>query len=118
MYACLHKNDSSNNQEIPAWSAFQELSAKLLLNQVNVGYLSPIADSPTKMKVIYTAIYRFLDIMNELDIKFIFSEVDKTIYTKVLDAMFKMEAEGFEIFKIFIRRIGDFHIGICMVRTI
>ena len=56
--------------------------------------------------------------MNELDIKFIFSEVDKTIYTKVLDAMFKMEAEGFEIFKIFIRRIGDLHIGICMLRTI
>ena len=75
MYARLHKNDSSNNQEIPAWSAFQKLSAKLLLNQVNVGYLSPIADSPTKMKVIYTAIYRSLDIMNELDIKFIFSEV-------------------------------------------
>ena len=118
MYARLHKNDSSNNQEIPAWSAFQELSAQVLSNQVNVGYLPAIADSPTKMRVIYAAIYRFLDIMNELDIKFIFSEVDKTIYTKVLDAMFKMEAEGFEIFKIFIRRIGDFHIGICMLRTI
>ena len=118
MYARLHKNDSSNNQEIPAWSAFQELSAQVLSSQVNVGYLPPIADSPTKMRVIYAAIYRSLDIMNKLDIKFIFSEVDKTIYTKVLDAMFKMEAEGFEIFKIFIRRIGDFHIGICMLRTI
>ena len=70
------------------------------------------------MKVIYAAIYRSLDIMKELDKNFIFLEVDQAIYTKVLDAMFKMEAEGFEIFKMVIPRMGGFHIGICMLRTI
>ena len=79
MYPRLHKNDSSNNQKIPAWSAFQELSTQVLPNQVNVGYLSPITDSPTEMKVIYAAIYRSLHIMNGLDIKFIFLEVDQAI---------------------------------------
>ena len=79
MYPRLHKNDSSNNQKIPAWSAFQELSTQVLPNQVNVGYLSPITDSPTETKVIYAAIYRSLDIMNGLDIKFIFLEVDQAI---------------------------------------
>ena len=59
MYPRLHKNDSSNNQKIPAWSAFQEFSTQVLPNQVNVGYLSPITDSPTEMKVIYAAIYVF-----------------------------------------------------------
>ena len=79
MYPRLHKNDSSNNQKIPAWSAFQELSTQVLPNQVNVGYLSPITDSPTEMKVIYAAIYRSLHIMNGLDRKFIFLEVDQAI---------------------------------------
>ena len=32
--------------------------------------------------------------------------------------MFKMEAGGFEIFKKVIQRMGSFHIGICMLRTI
>ena len=118
MYARLHKNDSSNNQKIPAWSAFQELSTQVLPNQINVGYLPPITDSTTEMKIIYAAIYRSLDIMNELDIKFIFLEVDQATYTKVLNAMFKMEAKGFEIFKKVIPRMGGFHIGICMLRTI
>ena len=65
MYTRLHKNNSSNNQKIPAWSAFQEFSTQVLPNQVNVGYLPPIADSPTEMRVICDAIYRSLDIMNE-----------------------------------------------------
>ena len=72
MYACLHKN---------------ELSTQVLLSQVNVGYLPPITDSPTEVEVIYTAIYRSLD-MNELDKKFIFLEVAQATYMKVLDAMF------------------------------
>lgn len=47
------------------------------------------------MKVLYTANYRSFDIMNE----FIFLEVDQVIYAEVLDAMFKMGAEGFEVVK-------------------
>ena len=58
-----------------------------------------ITDSPAELKVIYAKIYRSLDIMNELYVKFIILEVDHAIYTKVIDAMFKMAAEGFEIFK-------------------
>ena len=118
MYTRLHKNDSSNNQKISAWSAFQELSTQVLPNEVNVRYLPPIAESPTKMKVIYDAIYRSLDIMDESDIKFIFLEVDEAVHEKVLDAMFNMEAEGFEIFKKVMPRISWFHIGICMLMTI
>ena len=92
--------------------------SKSFPNQVNVGYLPPITDSPTKMKVTYVAIYRSLDIMNELDIKFIFLEVDQATYTKVLDAMFKVDAERFEILKKVIPRMGGFRIDICVLRTI
>ena len=104
--ARLHKNYSSNDQITSPWSAFQEFTTQVLPNQVNVGYLSPITDWPIEMKVIYATNYRSLDIMSKLDIKFIFLEVDQPIYTKVLDAMFKMEAEGSEIFKKVIPRMG------------
>ena len=70
------------------------------------------------MKLTYVAIYRSLDIMNELDIKFIFLEVDQATYTKVLDAMFKVDAEGFEILKKVIPRMGGFLIDICVLTTI
>ena len=65
-----------------------------------------ITDSPAELKVIYAKMNRSLDIMNELYIKFIILEVDQAIYTKVIDAMFKMAAEGFEIFKKVIASMG------------
>ena len=48
----------------------------------------------------------------------LFLEVEQVIYTKALDAMFQMEAKGFEIFEKVIPRMGGFHIGICMLRPI
>ena len=50
--------------------------------------------------------------MNELDIKLIFLKVNQAVYTKVLNALFKMEPEEFEIFKKVIPGMGGFHIGI------
>ena len=41
--------------------------------------LPSTTDSATKMKVIYVAVYRHLDIMNELNKKIIFLEVDQAI---------------------------------------
>ena len=35
VYARLENNDSSHNQKVPAWSAFQELSSHVPLEQVN-----------------------------------------------------------------------------------
>ena len=103
---------------IPAWSAFQELSCNSDLDQVNVGYLPPIPNTPTDMKTIYAAIRRTQDIMEELETNLIFIEVDQAIYTKVLDAMFRLKDEGENLFDNIIPRLGGFHILICMLRTI
>ena len=85
---------------------------------MRVGYLPPIRAPPTEMRVIYDAINRSLDIMDELGNKFIFMEVDQAIYHKVLDAMFRMEKEGTAIFDKVTPRMGGFHIVLCMIRTI
>ena len=101
---------------VPAWSGFQELTSPFDTDKINVGYLPPIPDTPTEMRVIYAAIKRTQNIMIELETDFIFIEADQAIYTKVLDAMFKMEDEEF-LNKV-IPRMGGFHITICMLRTI
>ena len=70
------------------------------------------------MKVIYAEIERTEKIRVELGTEFIFIEADQAIYTKVLDAMFKMRNDGKDMFERIIPRIGGFHITICMLRTI
>ena len=70
------------------------------------------------MKVIFSVINRSLDVMTELNLKNIILEVDQAIYTKILDAMFRMELDGSMIFDKIIPRMGEFHIVICMLKTI
>ena len=78
---------------MPGWSGFQEFFGEPSFS-VRVGYLPPIRVPPTEMRVIlYAAINRSLDIMDELGNKVIFMEFDQAIYHKVLDAMFRMEKE-------------------------
>ena len=97
---------------------FQELSSEKDLDLLTVGYLPPIPDTPTDMRVIYAAIRRTQDMMKKLETDFIFIEVDQAIYTKVIDDIFKMESEGKKIFKVVIPRMEGFHIVLCMLRTI
>ena len=117
VFSRLNNCEIPADQDIPGWGGFQELCGETSL-PVNVGYLPPIRASPTEMRVIYAAINRSLDIMEELGNKYIFMEVDQAIYTKVLDAMFKMEKDGTPIFDKVIPRMGGFHIVLCMIRTI
>ena len=108
---------SPADQNIPGLSGFHELCGQKSF-PVRVGYLPAIRAPPTEMRVIYAGLNRSMDIMDELDLKYIYMEIDQAIYHKVLDAMFKMENEGVPIFQKVIPRMGGFHIGLCMIRTI
>ena len=109
--------ENPESQDIPDWSGFQELCGETSF-PVRVGYLPPIRAPPTEMHVIYAAINHSLDIMDELGNKFILMEVDQAIYHKVLDAIFRMAKEGTAIFDKVISRMSEFHITLCMIRTI
>ena len=108
----------NGGHKVPSWSGFQELTTERDLQQAIVGYLPPIPESPTNMNVIYAEIERTEMMRRELQLDFIFLEVDQAIYTKVLDAMFKMKNQGNDRFPVIIPRMGGFHITICMLRTI
>ena len=105
------------SQIVPSWNGFQ----KLIYPNKNTRFsrvLTPITAPPTEMKVIFCVIMRSLDVMTELNLKNIILEVDQAIYTKILDAMFRMELDGSTIFDKIIPRMGGFHIVICMLKTI
>ena len=86
--------------------------------EANVGYLPPITAPPTDMSVIFAFMHRAQHILEELEIDQMFIEVDQAIYTKVFDAMFKLQFEGTNIFSQMVPRMGGFHIILHMLRTI
>ena len=96
------------SQIVPTWTGFQ----KLKNTKVLVGYLTPITAPPTEVKVIFSVINQSLDVMTELNLKNIILEFDQAIYTKILDAIFRM------IFDKILLRMGGFHIVISMLKTL
>ena len=109
---------SKSDLKVPSWSGFQEVTTDKKVERAVDGYLLSIAESPTEMKVIYAEMERTEKILVELGTEFIFIEADQAIYTKVLDAMFKMRNDGKDMFERIIPRMGGFHITICMSCTI
>ena len=89
-----------DKQNIPAWSAFQQLTSagNISSGLINVGYLPPITDTPTKWSVCFQIIKRTVETMNERELEFILLECDQAIYTKVLQIMFKLERENKDLY--------------------
>ena len=83
-----------------------------------MGYLPPIRDSPTKYEVIHAIYQRTIDLMKELELGYIFLEVDQAIYTKVVRVKFQLLKENNDICEKVIIRMEGFHIMICIMRTI
>ena len=108
----VHSQNMKENQSVPSWSGFKELVL------VNVRYLPPIPFPPTDLKVIAAVIRRTENIMKELKTNFIFIEVDQAIYMKILDVMFSFKDIGKDLFPTIFSRMGGFHIGMYMLRTI
>ena len=70
------------------------------------------------MHVIYAAINWLFELMEEIELIYIFKEFDYAIYHhKVFDAMFKMEKDGILIFKKITLWMGGFQIVLCMIWT-
>ena len=65
---------TKSDLKVPSWSGFQEITTDKNVERVVVGYLLPIAESPTEMKVIYAEIDRTEKIRVELDTEVMFIE--------------------------------------------
>lgn len=70
------------------------------------GILPPIPHSPTDTQVKCAENEITKNVMEELENEFIFIETDQTIFTKLLNTMFKFENDGELIFEKIIPRMG------------
>ena len=113
-----HNNNINSDQTIPAWSAFRQLTTEHHPPGVNVGYLPAITAPPTQMNVILSILDRTMKCKTELELDFIFMEVDQAIYNKVLQVMFQFKQEGSTRFDNLIVRMGGFHIVMCLMKSI
>ena len=102
--------DAQHAQNVPALSAFWQLTTKEYPPGVNVGYMPAITAPPTSMNVILAILNRTVECMNELELKFIFLEV--------LQVLFKYHQEQSIYFDNIIVRMGGFHIMMCLMKTI
>ena len=115
----LSRLNNEDETRIPSWSGFQYLtSTPPALCKINVGYLQAITDSPTKYKVVYQLLLRSLNLVNELDIDFIFLKIGEAVYTKVIDLKFQLYKNNQEEFKCVIERMGGFHMIMCIMKCI
>ncbi len=105
-------------QTVPAWSAFRQLTTKEAPPGVNVGYMPAITAPPTDMNVILAILNRSVQCMTELKLDYIFLEADQAIYNKVLQVLFKFDADGSTQFDSVIVRMGGFHIIMCLMKSI
>ena len=83
-----------------------------------IGYLALITAPPTEMSVIYAFIDRAFKIKTEHELEKMFIEVDQAIYSKLLDAMFKISENKHVVFSKLIPRMEGFHIIMCMLKTV
>ena len=86
------------------------------LFEVNVGYLPAITDTPTKYSTIYKILQTAEKVMKELELGYIFLEVDQAIYHKILDVKFQLHNTD-ELENVIVR-MGGFHVIICLMRSI
>ena len=114
---CRKKNNEESS--VPGWSAFQNItSCKPNLCEVNVGYLPAITESPTKYETIYSILNLAVEIMKQLELGYIYLEVDQAIYTKILQVKFQLYRNSGDVYKRVIVEMGGFHIVICLMRSI
>ena len=103
---------------IPAWTGFQVETVNVQPKLANIGFMPAIPASPTQMNVIEEILNRTLTCMKELELPFIFLEVDQAIYNKVLQVLFDVKKRNSTKYDKVIVRMGGFHVIICLLRTL
>ena len=117
----LSRRGNSNTDIVaPTWSAFQQLTTrKPVLCEANVGYHPAIRDTPTKYGTIRTVLKTSEDIFKELELGYIFLEVDQAAYTKIIEVkLFLLHNNESAPCKDVIVRMGGFHVVMCLMRSI
>ena len=109
---------AQSGQKLPAWTGFNVLTHDKPSSKVTIGFMPAIPAPPTQKNVIEEIMKRAMVCKKELELQYIFLEVDQAIYHKVLQVLFHTKKMGSKEYDKLIVRMGGFHIIICMLRSI
>ena len=88
MWAVSRKHSEKGETIVLAWTGFQVLSQSNQPKEVSIGFMPAIPAPPTQKNVIEEIINRAMRCKSELQLEYIFLEVDQAICNKVLQVLF------------------------------
>ena len=77
-----------------------------------------IPGPPTQKNVVAEIINRAMRCKSELQLEYIFLEVNQAIYNKVLQVLFNQKTRDPSFYNKLVVRMGGFHIVLCLLKTI
>ena len=92
VWAVSRKHSEKDEMIVPAWTGFQVLSQSNQPKEVSIEFMPSIPAPPTQKNVIEEIINRAMRCKSELQLEYIFLEVDQAIYNKVLQVLFNLKA--------------------------
>ena len=92
MWAVSRKHSEKGKTIVLAWTGFQVLSQSNQPKEVSIGFMPAIPSPSIQKNVIEEIINRAMRCKSELQLEYIFLEVDQAIYNKVLQVLFNQKA--------------------------
>ena len=86
--------------------------------EVSIRFLPAIPGPPTQKNVVAEIINRAMRCKSELQLEYIFLEVNQAIYNKVLQVLFNQKTRDPSFCNKLVVRMGGFRIVLCLLKTI
>ena len=117
VWAVPRKHSEKGEMIVPAWTGFQVLGQSKQPKEASIGLMPALPAPPTQKNVIEEIINRAMSNKSELQLEYIFLEVDQAMYNKVLQVLFNQKARD-PIFcnKLIVRMVG-FHIVLYLFKN-
>ena len=117
VWAVPRKHSEKGEMIVPAWTGFQVLGQSKQPKEVSIGLMPALPAPPTQKNVIEEIINRAMSNKSELQLEYIFLEVDQAMYNKVLQVLFNQKARDPSFCnKLLVRMVG-FHIVLYLFKN-
>ena len=117
VWAVPRKHSEKGEMIVPAWTGFQVLGQSKQPKEVSIGLMPALPAPPTQKNVIEEIINRAMSNKSELQLEYIFLEVDQAMYNKVLQVLLNQKTRDPSFCNKLIVRMVGFHIVLYLFKN-
>ena len=117
VWAVPRKHSEKGEMIVPAWTGFQVLGQSKQPKEVSIGLMPALPAPPAQKNVIEEIINRAMSNKSELQLEYIFLEVDQAMYNKVLQVLLNQKTRDPSFCKKLIIRMVGFHIVLYLFKN-